>query len=101
MTVINLDENERIDEIQIQGVKYLAGDIPPLLAIQILNIKTNMLSRFLRISTEKQREPIIKEYLSIKNEKVEMRYWTKNHIQSMILYINKRLHEEYESGAQL
>lgn len=101
MTVINLDENERIDEIQIQGVKYFAGDIPPLLAMQILNIKTNMLSRFLRISTEKQREPIIKEYLSIKNEKVEMRYWTRNHIQSMILYINKRLHEEYENSAQL
>lgn len=101
MTVINLDENERIDEIQIQGIKYLTGDIPPLLAMQILNIKTNMLSRFLRISTEKQREPIIKEYLSIKNEKVEMRYWTKNHIQSMILYINKRLHEEYENSAQL
>ena len=80
MTVINLDENERIDEIQIQGIKYLAGDIPPLLAMQILNIKTNMLSRFLRISTEKQREPIIKEYLSIKN---------------------KRLHEEYENSAQL
>ena len=101
MTVINLDENERIDEIQIHGVKYLAGDSPPLLAMQILNIKTNMLSRFLRISTEKQREPIIKEYLSIKNEKVEMRYWTKNHIQSMILYINKRLHEEYKNSAQL
>ena len=101
MTVINLDENERIDEIQIQGVKYLAGDIPPLLAMQILNIKTNILSRFLRISTEKQREPIIKEYLSIKNEKAEMRYWTKNHIQSMILYINKRLHEEYENSTQL
>lgn len=39
MTVINLDENERIDEIQIQGVTYLAGDIPHAILRKIQSLK--------------------------------------------------------------
>ncbi len=101
MTVINLDENERIDEIQVQGVKYLAGDVPPFLAEQILNIKGSFYSRFLWTSVEKQREPIIRDYLRLKNEQVDMRYRTKRHIQNMIFYITKRIHEEYESGTEV
>lgn len=98
MAIINLDENEHIDLLQIQGVNYKAGDVPPAIAEQILNIKTSFLSRWFGKGVEHQRANIIKDYLLIKNEVVEMRYWTKSHLQQMIFYLSKRINEEYENN---
>lgn len=105
MAVINLDENEKIDEIIVQGRTYFVGDIPPAILLRIYNIRTSMmpriLARFFKKHILNQRKAVIQDYLELKNKEVDLKYWSENHIQNFISYIEKRLHDDYETNSEI
>ena len=81
----------------------LVGDIPPAILLRIYNIRTSMMPRILARFFEKhilnQRKAVIQDYLELKNKEVDLKYWSENHIQSFISYIEKRLHDDYETDS--
>jgi len=82
MTIYNLDANEEIDLIKINGIEYEVWDIPIAIIEKILNIKTWIFKRDL----VDQWKPICKEILEIRNKNVDVSNITKDKLFAFITY---------------
>jgi len=87
MATYNLDHNEEVDSIKINGVWYEVGDIPYSIIVKIRNIKTGMFDKSLDV----QWRPIIKEILEIKNKDVNVENLTKDKVFWFIKYLKRKL----------
>lgn len=87
MAVYNLDINEEIDNIKINGVDYEVGDIPVRIIEKIMQIKTG----FFRKDIVEQWKPICQEILEIRNKNVDVSNITKDKMFAFITYINNKL----------
>lgn len=83
MATYNLDANEEIDQIMINGVEYEIGDIPVRIIEKIMAIKTG----FFRKDLVEQWRPICQEILEIRNKNVDLSNITKEKIYAFITYI--------------
>lgn len=83
MATYNLDANEEIDQIMINGVEYEVGDIPVRIIEKIMAIKTG----FFRKDLVEQWRPICQEILEIRNKDVDLSNITKEKIYAFITYI--------------
>lgn len=88
MAIYNLDQNEEIDTIKINGVEYEVWDIPVRIMEKIMNIKTgffkkdNMVAKWL---------PICQEILEMRNKNVDLTNLTNEKLFAFIEYINLKL----------
>lgn len=87
MATYNLDANEEIDQIKINGIEYEVGDIPVRIMEKIGQIKT----WFFRKDLENQWRPICQEILEIRNENVDLSNLTKEKLYAFIQYIQWKL----------
>lgn len=83
MAQYNLDANEEIDQIKINGVEYEVGDIPVRIIEDIMNIKTGLFKRDLI----EQWKPICKEILELRNQNINIDDFTKEKLFAFITYI--------------
>ena len=83
MAQYNLDENEEIDQIKINGVEYEVGDIPVRIIEKIMTIKTGIFHKDLI----EQWRPICKEILELRNKEINLEDLTKEKLFALITYI--------------
>jgi hypothetical protein len=83
MAIYNLDQNEEIDTMTINGVPYEVGDIPVRIIEKIMTIKTG----FFRKDLEVQWIPICKEVLELRNKQVDLTNFTREKLFAFIQYI--------------
>lgn len=89
MALYDLDENEEIDQIKINGVEYEVWDIPVVIIEKILAIKTGVFRKDLL----EQWKPICKEILEIKNNNVDIQNITKDKLLAFIQYIKWKIQQ--------
>lgn len=87
MTVYNLDANEEIDQIKINGIEYEIWDIPVVIIEKIMQIKTG----FFKKDMIEQWRPICKEILEIRNHDVDISNITKEKLFAFITYIKWKI----------
>lgn len=87
MTVYNLDANEEIDQIKINGIEYEIWDIPVVIIEKIMQIKTG----FFKKDMIEQWRPICKEILEIRNKDVDISNITKEKLFAFITYIKWKI----------
>lgn len=84
--IIDLDANEDIDIIKINGVEYSIGDIPPSIKQRILNMTTN------RKEINNAWRPILLDILKIKNKDVQdPKLWTDEKVIAFSMFIIKKM----------
>ena len=84
--IIDLDKNEELDHITVNGIKYIVWDIPGEIKERIINMKPNKRNLY------RKRKPIIIEILKIKNDYVQdMRYRTDDKLDAFIFHITNKL----------
>jgi len=87
MAIYNLDQNEEIDTMTINGVQYEVGDIPESIVAKIMKIKTGVFRRDL----EAQWMPICKEILELRNNQFDIANLTRDKLLSFIQYIQWKI----------
>lgn len=88
MATYNLDQNEEIDQIKINGIEYEVGDIPVRIMEKIMAIKTG----WFRKDLVDQWRPICKEILEIRNKDVDIENLTQEKLLAFIQYIQWKIH---------
>jgi len=83
----DLDKNEKLDSMKINGVEYAIGDIPVKIMERIMNIET----WFFKRSITKSWLPICEDILKIRNENVNISNITDNKLLAFINYINDKI----------
>jgi len=87
MATYNLDANEEIDTMTINGVPYEVGDIPVRIIEKIMAIKTG----FFRKDLIEQWKPICQEILELRNKNVDLSNLTKEKLFAFITYIKWKI----------
>lgn len=87
MAVYNLDANEEIDNIKINGVDYEVWDIPVKIIEKIMQIKTG----WFRKDLVDQWRPVCQEILEIRNKNVDVSNITRDKLFAFITYINNKV----------
>ncbi len=83
---IDLDANENIEKVMINGNIYSIGDIPESIIERISNIDVNKKNIY------EKRSPIIEDILKIKNEEVqEIQLRTEEKIGAFIWFITEKI----------
>lgn len=87
MTIYNLDANEEIDQIKINGIDYEVGDVPVRIIEKIMKIKTGIFKKDLI----EQWRPICQEILELRNKNVDISNITKEKLFAFITYIKWKI----------
>lgn len=87
MTKYNLDANEEIDDIKINGVEYEVWDIPLRIIEKILKIQTWIFKKDLI----EQWRPVCQEILELRNKDVDVSNITKDKLFAFITYIKWKM----------
>lgn len=87
MTTYNLDANEEIDFIKINGIDYEVGDIPMRIIDKIMEIKTWLFKK----DIIEQWRPICQEILEIRNKNVDVSNLTRDKLFAFINYIKWKI----------
>ena len=87
MATYNLDANEEIDNIKINGVDYEVGDIPIVIIEKIMQIKTG----FFKKDLIEQWKPICQEILELRNKNADLSNITKEKMYAFITYIKNKI----------
>ncbi len=87
MAIYDLDANEEIDQIKINGTEFEVWDIPVRLIEKTMMIKTG----FFRKDLVDQWLPICKEILEIRNPPIDLSLLTKDKIFALITYIKWKI----------
>ena len=87
MAIYDLDLNEEIDTIKINGVEYKVWDIPERIIEKIMNIKVWIFNN----NIIEKWKPICKEILEIRNKNVDIDNITKEKMFAFIQYIKNKI----------
>lgn len=90
MAKYNLDANEEIDLIKINGIEYEVWDIPIRIIEKILIIKTWLFRKDLL----EQWRPICQEILEMRNKDVDVSNMTKDKLFAFITYVKWKIQKD-------
>jgi len=91
MVVYDLDRDESIDTLMVNGKGYRMWDIPVGVMKSFVGVRYGLWDRLRWVKRIDKWKPVVEEYLWVFNEKVDLKNWDDGQIFQFINILSKKI----------
>lgn len=91
MVVYDLDRNESIDTVKVNGIEYRLGDVPKSVQGIMMDVKVSWWEKLKGVKLVDKWRPVVKKYLEVFNKDVNIEHWDDGQVFQLISILYDRL----------